>query len=126
MSGGDSKFGPCGVCGGTGWATRTSPAGISLGPCACVGGQPFRPEDFAWFLHVGLTNAPDGLGRLVVGILKDGRQVLGQAFQREEMLALARTKGPLDMTLYLLVSELSRLHHRVGELERKLAQKPPA
>lgn len=124
----NGKLGRCDLCGGSGWATQTSPAGISVGPCACVGGQPFKPENFAWFLHAGLTNAPDGLGRLIVGILKDGRQVLGQAFTKDELLGFVAggKKTPLDMMLYVLVSELSRLHHRVGELEQKLAQKPPA
>lgn len=97
-----------------------------MGPCACRGGQVFKPDDFAWFMHAGLANAPDGLGRLLLGVFKDGRQVLGRAFLPAELLPLTQTgsgKTPLDIALYLVISELSRLHLRVGELEKKLAEK---
>jgi len=118
----------CGVCGSTGWVARPVSGGMSMGPCTCKGGQAFKPEDFAWFMHAGVANAPDGLGRLILGVLKDGRQVLGQAFSPVELLAAVRTgsgKAPSDILLYCMLSELNRLNLRVGELEKKLAEGKP-
>lgn len=112
----------CG-CGGTGWVTQISEVGIGMAPCRCKGGPiVLRQQDFAWFLHTATPGAADGLNRLVLGTLKDGTHVIGAPFEPPEMAALMHgpQRSPVELALYVLASEVSRLRACITALEKKL------